>query len=113
MSLDPAASLLADGDYDRLGVRRSEARPRVIRHAAHQMAGPLAQQHLRAPDGPTEDALAQVVTSAYRLLDPRRRSTPTERALLAQEAPVPPIVPRWVHPSAKTQRSGPLPPRAR
>src|SRR6056297_599539 len=92
MSLDPAAAaLLAARDYDRLGVRRSEARPRVIRHAAHQLAGPLAQQHLRAPDGPTEDALAQVVTSAYRLLDPRRRSTPTERALLAQESSGPPI----------------------
>jgi hypothetical protein len=74
-------------EFRRLGVRPNELRLGVIRKAATRMARSLAEQHLRSPSSQTAVQLSRVATSAYRLLDPRQRSDPHQRAHVGRILP--------------------------
>jgi len=71
-------------DFRRLGVRLFECRQSVIRLAAHRSARALANQQLTSPSETGLLQLSRVATSAYRLLDPRRRSDPIQRVLVGR-----------------------------
>lgn len=58
-------------DFRRLGLGLSEARVSVIRRAAKKMTADLAGQVDTPQHGKAERELALVLTSVYRLLDPR------------------------------------------
>lgn len=93
----PELSLVSD-DFDRLGLRPNEARPRIIRAAASMTA-----QRFCAPDsleasGVHKEALAELSATVYRVLDPRRRDSAIERALLSQPESIPTMVESWLHP---------------
>lgn len=74
-------------EFRRLGVRPNELRLGVIRKAATRMARALAEQHLRSPSTQTAVQLSRVATSAYRLLDPRQRTDPHQRAHVGRILP--------------------------
>lgn len=74
-------------EFRRLGIRPNELRLGVIRKAATRMARALAEQHLRSPSTQTAVQLSRVVTSAYRLLDPRQRTDPHQRAHVGRILP--------------------------
>jgi hypothetical protein len=81
-------SLYAEPDeFQVIGLRPSEFRPAVIRRAMHRSAVPLASLHLNQPDRGVEMRLARVVTSGYRLLDPRRREDSIQRMMLGRIHP--------------------------
>ncbi|TWU41989.1 hypothetical protein [Novipirellula artificiosorum] len=60
-------------DFRRLGVRPQECRSLVIRQAAARRSRSLARLQLTSPTPNTELQLSRIATSAYRLLDPRKR----------------------------------------
>ncbi len=59
----------------------------VIRRALEQSAQPLAMMHLRSPSEELERMLLDVLVSAYRVLDPRRRADPQSRVMLGRLHP--------------------------
>jgi len=71
-------------DFQRLGLRRSEYRPLVIRRALARVAGPLVAGQVGAPSREGADALGKCLTSGYRLIDPRRRDDALQRAVLGR-----------------------------
>lgn len=77
-------------DFRRLGLDVTEARVAVIRRAALQAASSLVAQEDQASSPKTEAELARLVSSVYRLLDPRRREQLAERVQLlhTESAPV-------------------------
>lgn len=76
-------------DFQRLGLGLSEARVSVIRQAARQMTADLASQVVQVQRGKSEEELASVLASVYRLLDPRRRDHIAERIQLLRAEPTP------------------------
>ncbi|TWT53023.1 hypothetical protein Pla22_06510 [Rubripirellula amarantea] len=86
-------------DFRRLGVRTNEFRLSVIRSAAARSAHTLAEQQLASPSEQVERQLSRVVTSAYRLMDPRQRSNPHQRAYVGR------ILPNTLHVAGKTRFS--------
>jgi hypothetical protein len=74
-------------DFRRLGVRPHEFRLEVIRNAVLRCAPRLARQHLDAPTSQSELQLSRVLTSTYRLMDPRRRADVTHRAYVGRVLP--------------------------
>lgn len=59
----------------------------VIRRALEQSAQPLALMHLRSPSEELERMLLDLLVSAYRVLDPRRRQDPQSRVMLGRLHP--------------------------
>lgn len=90
-------------DFHRLGLRQNEARPRIIRLAASSLAERLQNQASGNDSAPSLNDLANLCTTTYRLLDPRRRRTATERALLSQSEQIPTIPGQWIHPRSLQQ----------
>lgn len=74
-------------DFRRLGVRPFECRQTVIRLGALRSTRALAKKQLSAPSEQGARQLSKVITSAYRLLDPRRREDPMQRALVGRIMP--------------------------
>ena len=74
-------------DFRRLGVRPLECRQTVIRLAALRSSRALAKQQLSTPSDQGSRQLSSLMTSAYRLLDPRRRADPLQRALIGRILP--------------------------
>lgn len=68
-------------------MRPHEYRLAVIRRAAIHRASRLAEQQLSAPTYQVGLQLARVATSAYRLLDPRRRHDQSHRAVVGRVLP--------------------------
>ena len=66
-------------DFQRLGVRPDEMRLTVIRRAATQSSRTLAESQLTEPSDTAALQLSRVTTSAYRLLDPRKRGDAHQR----------------------------------
>jgi hypothetical protein len=96
------APLVAD-DFQRVGLRRMEFRPQVIRRALIRSAQPLALMHLRSPSAEVERLLLGVMLSGYRVLDPRRRDDSNQRVMLGRIHPQ--LVEEAVH--LAQQRSAP------
>lgn len=84
-----AIKRLRPDDFSRLGLGPTEARVTVIRRAARQLAGPLVLERDPAKAEQAEAELALLVTSVYRLLDPRRRDQLVERVQLLRVDPTP------------------------
>lgn len=93
----PELSLVSD-DFDRLGLRPNEARPRIIRAAASMTAQRFCGPDSLEANGVHKEALAELSATVYRVLDPRRRDSAIERALLSQPESIPTIVESWLHP---------------
>jgi len=74
-------------DFQRMGLRRMEFRPPVIRRALGRSAQPLVLMHLRSPSAQLEQLLVDVMTSGYRVLDPRRRDDSQHRVMLGRIHP--------------------------
>lgn len=74
-------------DFQRVGLRRMEFRPQVIRRALIRSAQPLALMHLRSPSAEVERLLLGVMLSGYRVLDPRRRDDSNQRVMLGRIHP--------------------------
>lgn len=74
-------------DFQRLGIRRMEFRPQVIRRAVYRAAHPLVLLHRTDPDGDVMRLLSDVLISGYRVLDPRRREDPAIRVMLGRIHP--------------------------
>ncbi len=74
-------------DFRRLGVRPHECRLTVIRRAAARSAKALAETQLTAPSDQVGLQLSRVATSAYRLLDPRRRQDLNQRVHVGRILP--------------------------
>ncbi len=74
-------------DFQRMGLRRMEFRPPLIRKALARTASPLALLHLRSPNGELERMLASVMASGYAVLDPRRRADTGQRVMLGRIHP--------------------------
>ena len=74
-------------DFRRLGVRPYECRLTVIRRAAARSSKALAEKQLSAPSEQVGLQLSRVATSTYRLLDPRQRPDPTQRAFVGRILP--------------------------
>ncbi|WP_153555893.1 hypothetical protein [Roseimaritima sediminicola] len=102
MSIDPLEPHSAAQDFSRLGLRPNEARPRIIRQAAARQVERL--HHQQARGNGTEADVTDLCVTLYKVLDPRRRVTATERALLSQTEPIPPIESRWLHPRARRKQ---------
>lgn len=75
-------------DFRRLGVRPNEVRLSVIRGAASRNAIPLANQLLALSGDDSWLQLSRVVTSTYRLLDPRLRPNAHQRAYIGRILPL-------------------------
>lgn len=75
------------GDFQRMGLRRMEFRPPVIRRAIIRSAQPLVLMHLRSPSAEVERLLVNVMLSGYRVLDPRRRDDSNQRVMLGRIHP--------------------------
>ncbi len=82
-----SSSTLDFDDFRRLGVRPFECRQTVIRLAALRSSRPLAKQQLTLPTETGTLHLSRVMTSVYRLLDPRRRDDPFQRVLIGRIMP--------------------------
>jgi len=74
-------------DFQRMGLRRMEFRPPIIRRALGRSAQPLVLMHLRSPSAQLEKLLVDVMTSGYRVLDPRRRDDSQQRVMLGRIHP--------------------------
>jgi len=85
-SNEPLSPPEAD-DFQRMGLRRMEFRPPVIRRAIIRSAQPLVLMHLRSPSAEAERLLVNVMLSGYRLLDPRRRDDTNQRVMLGRIHP--------------------------
>ena len=83
----PKPTALNLEDFRRLGVRPNEHRLTIIRQAACRSARSLAEQQLESPSAQAALQLSRVATSAYRLLDPRKRSDSTQRAHVGRILP--------------------------
>lgn len=81
-------NVLQSEDYARLGVRPNEYRLNIIRCAASRHSRALAERQLRTPSPQTALQLAQVATSAYRLLDPRNRRERSQRIYVGRILPL-------------------------
>jgi hypothetical protein len=86
-SEEPARLSLDPEDFRRLGIRPFECRQTVIRLAAIRTSRSLAQQQLFEPTSDRSLQLSQVATSTYRLLDPRGRIDPIQRAVIGRIMP--------------------------
>ncbi|QEG43287.1 hypothetical protein [Roseimaritima ulvae] len=107
MSTNPSDPHSAVDDFNSLGIRTNEARPRIIRQAAARKAELLQRQRLATGNGNIDNDVTRLCLTLYKVLDPRRRMTPTERALLSQLEPIPLIESRWVHPRSRQQPKRP------
>ena len=85
-SNEPLSPPEAD-DFQRMGLRRMEFRPPVIRRAIIRSAQPLVLMHLRSPSAEVERLLVNVMLSGYRVLDPRRREDSNQRVMLGRIHP--------------------------
>ncbi len=74
-------------EFLRLGVRPDECRLLVIRRATVVAAKALADKQLLSPTPQVERQLSRVVTSAYRILDPRKRSDFIQRIQIGRMQP--------------------------
>ncbi len=108
MSTNPPEPHSAVDDFNSLGIRFNEARPRIIRQAAARKAEMLHRRQLAGDHPSTDEDVTNLCLTLYKILDPRRRMTTTERALLSQIEPIPPIESRWVHPRSKQPVKRPL-----
>ncbi|WP_286763973.1 MULTISPECIES: hypothetical protein [Rhodopirellula] len=68
-----ATDLLDDLHFATLGLRTFESRLHIIRTATKRSAGALASVQVSKPSTVNECHLARVITSAYRVMDPRYR----------------------------------------
>ncbi|EGF23918.1 hypothetical protein RBWH47_05474, partial [Rhodopirellula baltica WH47] len=68
-----ANDLLDDLHFATLGLRTFESRLHIIRTATKRSAGALASVQVSKPSTINECHLARVITSAYRVMDPRYR----------------------------------------
>lgn len=68
-----ATDLLDDLHFATLGLRTFESRLQIIRTATKRSAGALASVQVSKPSTVNECHLARVITSAYRVMDPRYR----------------------------------------
>ncbi|WP_047816918.1 SANT/Myb-like DNA-binding domain-containing protein [Rhodopirellula islandica] len=68
-----ATELLDDLHFATLGLRTNESRLHIIRTATKRSAGALASVQVSKPSTINECHLARVITSAYRVMDPRYR----------------------------------------
>ncbi|GAA4456336.1 hypothetical protein [Novipirellula rosea] len=80
-------SELSVEEFRRLGVRLNECRLPVIRQAIARVGKSLADQQLVAPSPQRERELSLLVTSAYRVLDPRNRRDFVQRILVGRLQP--------------------------
>ncbi|EMI18127.1 hypothetical protein RMSM_04942 [Rhodopirellula maiorica SM1] len=71
-------------EFRRLGVRLNECRLPVIRQAVARGGKLLADQQLASPSPQLERELSRLVTSAYRVLDPRNRNDFVQRILVGR-----------------------------
>lgn len=86
MSFSNAPLIAPDAeDFRRIGLRRAEFRPLVIRLALKRTAA-VALGALPAVGSSLERAqkLAEILTSGYRVMDPRRRGDSQQRAMLGR-----------------------------
>ena len=74
-------------DFRRLGIRPHECRAYVIRSAAESVSRTVIAAHRQKPPTELEQQLSKVVASTYRLLDPRKRSTSTQRMYVGRILP--------------------------
>lgn len=79
----PLAVLEAE-DFRRLGLRRYEYRPLMIRRALGRLSVPFVVADLRGPTVEGRLELARLLVSGYRLIDPRRRDDAMQRAVLGR-----------------------------
>lgn len=85
---DPFASTsISQEDFQRLGVRPQEFRPSVIRRAAARCSRILAKRQLEKPADHTDVQLTRIATSAYRLMDPRKRANSQQRVHVGRIMP--------------------------
>lgn len=84
---DFASSFACVEDFRVMGLRPMEFRIGVIRQAMKRSALPLATLHLQHPSGAVERRLAHLITTGYRLLDPRRREDAIQRMMLGRIHP--------------------------
>ncbi|MCC9643433.1 hypothetical protein LOC71_14200 [Rhodopirellula sp. JC740] len=68
-----ANDLLDELQFAMLGLRTFESRLHIIRNATKRSAGALASVQVTKPSTVNECHLARVITSAYRVMDPRYR----------------------------------------
>ncbi|MEM6979043.1 MAG: hypothetical protein AAF539_05190 [Planctomycetota bacterium] len=78
---------MAGDPFVSLGIQPTETRVTVLRTATTTLATELASKQLAEPNAQTESELAQVVTSGYRVLDPRLRGDLHQRAQLGRILP--------------------------
>jgi len=104
MNANPSQPPIAGDDFHRLGIRINEARPRIIRQAATRQAELLSQQFAGVHSPTFQVELATLCVTIYTVLDPRRRLSATERAMLSQTDVIPLIEPQWVHPKSRSQQ---------
>ena len=74
-------------EFRRLGVRLNECRLPVLRQAAARVSKSLADLQLVSPTSDRQRELSMVVTSAYRVLDPRKRTDFIQRILVGRLQP--------------------------
>ena len=84
---DSGSSFACVEEFQAMGLRPMEFRIGVIRQAMKRSALPLATLHLQHPSGAVERRLAHLVTTGYRLLDPRRREDVIQRMMLGRIHP--------------------------
>ncbi|MEL6896524.1 MAG: hypothetical protein AAFP90_10510, partial [Planctomycetota bacterium] len=77
----------ARSDFQTLGIRNHEARVAIIRRAASHSGRVLADASLQQRTRQDSQFYARFITSAYRVMDPRRRPTTAERISLLRYDP--------------------------
>lgn len=75
-------------DFTRVGLTEQENRLAVIRMAARRSTGALAQSQLQQPNAQNHERLVTVVTSVYRVMDPRRRSERLDQVRVGRILPL-------------------------
>ena len=85
--VDHTETVLGPDDFQRIGLQPSETRLPIIRRAALRTARSLAARQLTSPSRATEEQLHRVILSTYRVLDPRQRQRPRERAHVGRVVP--------------------------
>ena len=75
-------------DFSRVGLTEQENRLAVIRMAARRSTGALAQSQLQQPNAKNQEQLVTVVTSVYRVMDPRRRSERVDQVRVGRILPL-------------------------
>jgi hypothetical protein len=82
-----ATERLDDLHFATLGLRTNESRLHIIRTATKRSAGALASVQVSKPSTINECHLARVITSAYRVMDPRYRIDRNQQVQLGRILP--------------------------